>query len=161
VLVCNVTVAELVKVPPLGVIVGALTAAAGGDATDKAELVVAWYCLFFPVTLIVYLPTPAELEAVSFSCVEQFGVQEVGEKAAETPCGKPETEKLMERLLEPAAKVALIVVVPDDPCVTATVPVLESDKLDAWVDVAAAVRTVSEDKPTEVSELWLESACMA
>ena len=52
-LVCNVTVAELVKVPPLGVIVGALTAAAGGDATDKAKLVVASYCLFFPVTVIV------------------------------------------------------------------------------------------------------------
>ena len=72
---------------------------------------------------------------MSFSCVEQFGVQEVGEKAAETPCGSPETEKLMERRLEPAAKVALIVVVPDDPCVTVTGPVLESDKLDVWVDV--------------------------
>ena len=81
-------------------------------------------------------------------------MQELGEKAAETPCGSPETEKLMERLLEPAAKVALIAVVADDPCVTVTGPVVESDKLDAWVDVAPAVRTVSEeDKPTEVSEL--------
>ena len=52
-LVCNVTVAELVKVPPLGVIVGALTATAGGRATDKVKLVVAWYRLFFPVTVIV------------------------------------------------------------------------------------------------------------
>ena len=99
---------------------------------------------------------------MSFSCVEQFGVQELGEKAAETPCGSPETEKLMERLLEPAAKVALIVVVADDPCVTVTGPVLESDKLDVWVDVAAAVRTTSEDdKPTELVELWLESAGIA
>ena len=99
---------------------------------------------------------------MSFSCVEQFRVQELGEKAAETPCGSPEIVKLMERLLEPAAKVALIGVVADDPCVTVTGPVLESDKSEVWVDVAAAVRTVSEeDKPTEVSELWLESAGIA
>ena len=99
---------------------------------------------------------------MSFSCVEQFGVQELGEKAAETPCGSPETEKLMERRLEPAAKVALIVVVPDDPCVTVKGPVLESDKLDVWVDVSAAARTTSEDdKPTEVVEIWLESAGIA
>jgi hypothetical protein len=91
---------------------------------------------------------------VSFSSVEQFGVQEFGEKAAETPCGSPETEKLMERLLEPAAKVALIVVVADDPSVTVRGPVVESDKLDAWVDVAAEVRTTSEDdKPAELAEL--------
>ena len=91
---------------------------------------------------------------MSFSCAEQSGVQEFGEKAAETPCGSPETEKLMERLLEPAAKVALIVVVPDDPCVNVKGPELESDKLDAWVDVAAEVRTTSEDdKPAELAEL--------
>ena len=89
-------------------------------------------------------------------------MQEFGEKAAETPCGSPETEKLIERLLEPAAKVALIAVVADDPCVTVTGPVLESDKLEVCVDVAAAVRTVSEDdKPTELVEFWLESAGIA
>ena len=99
---------------------------------------------------------------MSFNCVEQFGVQELGEKAAETPCGSPETVKLIERLLEPSAKVALIVVVADDSCVTVTGPVLESDKLDVRVDVAAAVRTVSEDdKLREVVEFWLESAGIA
>ena len=51
---------------------------------------------------------------MSFSCVEQFGVQEFGEKAAETPCGSPATEKLIERFLE-AFKVAAIVVVADEP----------------------------------------------
>ena len=99
---------------------------------------------------------------MSFSCVEQFGVQEFGEKAAETPCGSPETEKLIERFLD-ADKVALIVVVTDDPCVTVTGPVLavtgpvlESDRPD--VDVAAEVRTISEDdKPTEPTEFWLKS----
>ena len=92
---------------------------------------------------------------MSFSCVEQFGVHEFGEKAAETPCGSPETEKLIERFLE-ADKVALIVVVTDDPCVTVTGPVLESDRPD--VDIAAEVRTISEDdKPTELTEFWLKS----
>ena len=99
---------------------------------------------------------------MSVNCVEQFGVQELGEKAAETPCGSPETEKLMERLLEAAAKVALIVVVADDPCVTATGPVLESDKLDVWVDVSAEARTTSEeDRPKESVDIWLESAGIA
>ena len=98
---------------------------------------------------------------MSVSCVEQFRVQELGEKAAETPCGSPETEKLIERFLE-ADKVALIVVVTDDPCVTVTGPVLESDKLDVWVDVAAEVKTISEDdKLVEVTESWLESAGIA
>ena len=98
---------------------------------------------------------------MSVSCVEQFGEQEFGEKAAETPCGSPETEKLIERFLN-VAELALIVVVTDDPCVTVTGPVLESDKLDVWVDVAAEVRTILEDdKPAEVVELWFESAGMA
>lgn len=86
-------------------------------------------------------------------------IADVGENAAETPCGSPETEKLIDLFLE---AVALIVVVTDDPCVSATGSVLESDKLDVWVDVAAAVRTASEDdKPREVVELWFESAGIA
>lgn len=52
-LVCKLTLTELAKLPPFGFIVGALTAAMGGWVTDKAKLVVAWYCLFFPVTVIV------------------------------------------------------------------------------------------------------------
>ena len=85
-------------------------------------------------------------------------MQEFGENDAETPCGSPETEKLIERFLE-ADKVALIVVVTDAPCVTVTAPGLESDKPEVCVDVDAEVRTVSEaDKPREVSELWLETA---
>lgn len=77
------------------------------------------------------------------SCVEQFGLQELGKKAAEIPCGSPETEKLIGLFRDVAE--ALIVVVTDDPCATVTGPVLESDKPDVWVDVAAAVRTISED----------------
>ena len=98
---------------------------------------------------------------MSFSCVKQFGVQEFGEKAAETPCGSPETEKLIERCLE-AVEVALMVILFDDPCVTVMEAAFESDKLDVRVDVAAEVRTISEDdKPPEVVELWLESAGVA
>jgi hypothetical protein len=51
VLVCNVTVDDSVKVPPLGVMVGVLTAIVG-CVTDKLKLVAAWYCLFFPLTVI-------------------------------------------------------------------------------------------------------------
>ena len=98
---------------------------------------------------------------MSFSCVEQLGVQELGEKAAETPGGSPETENLIDRYRD-VDKVAPIVVVTDDPCVTVTGPELESDKLDVWVDVAAAVRIVPEDdKTVELREFWLESAGIA
>jgi hypothetical protein len=100
----------------------------------------------------------AEVEAWNVSCVEQFGLHDFGENAAETPCGSPETEKLIDRFLK---AVALIVLVTDDPCVTITGGVSESDKLDVWVDVAA-VRTISEDaRSPDVVELWLESAGMA
>lgn len=49
-LVCNATVVDSVKVPPLGVMVGVLTAIVG-CATDKVKVVAAWYCLFFPLTV--------------------------------------------------------------------------------------------------------------
>ena len=64
---------------------------------------------------------------MSFSSVEQFGVQRFGEKLAEAPCGSPEIEKSMERFLE-RAEVVLIVVVTDEPCVTVTRPEFASDK---------------------------------
>ena len=93
---------------------------------------------------------------MSVSCIEQFGVQDFGEKAAETPCGRPETEKFMERFPE-LVEVALIVVVTDDPWVTVTGPGLESDKLDVWL--AAAVRTASEaDVSVELTESCVASA---
>src|SRR5262249_31552416 len=41
-------------------------------------------------------------------------------------------------------------------------PLLESDRSDVWVDVAAEVRTASEaDKSVEVSAFWLETAGIA
>lgn len=79
---------------------------------------------------------------MSVSCVEQFGLQELGEKAAEIPCESPETEKLTGFFRDVAE--ALIVVVTDAPCVTVTAPELESDKLDVCVDVAEAFRRVPE-----------------
>jgi hypothetical protein len=157
VLVCNVTVVDSVKVPPLGVMVGVLTAVAG-CMTNKVKLVAAWYCLFFPLTVIGYLPSTAEVEAVSVSWGEQSGVQEFGEKTPETPCGSPDTEKLMGHFFD-AISVALTVVVADAPCIRETDAALESVKLDFWVDVVADIRVVSaEAKLVEVSEPWLESA---
>jgi hypothetical protein len=52
VLVCKFTVVDSAKVPPLGVMVGVLTATVG-CVTDKLKLVAAWYCLFFPLTVTV------------------------------------------------------------------------------------------------------------
>ena len=99
---------------------------------------------------------------MSVRCVEQLGVQEFGEKTAETPCGSPDTEKEVVERLRDIVELALIVVVTDAPCVTVTGPVLESDKPDVWVDVGAAVRMVSEeDKFAEVTLSWLESAGIA
>ena len=51
-LVCNATVVDSVKVPPLGLMVGGLTATVG-CLTDKVKLVTAWYGLFLPLTVTV------------------------------------------------------------------------------------------------------------
>ena len=99
---------------------------------------------------------------MSFSCVEQFGVQEFGEKAAETPCGSPETEKLIiERFLKVVDELALIVVVTDDPGVNVRGLGFESDKLAEVVCPAAVSAASVDDSPKEVSELWLDSAGIA
>lgn len=66
---------------------------------------------------------------MSVSCIEQSGVQEFGEKTPETPCGSPDTEKLIGHFFK-EVRVALIVVVTDDPCIRETDPALESAKLD-------------------------------
>jgi hypothetical protein len=52
VFVCNVTVVDSVKLPPLGFMVGVLTATVG-CLTDKLKLVTAWYGLFFPLTVTI------------------------------------------------------------------------------------------------------------
>jgi hypothetical protein len=99
------------------------------------------------------------VEAVSVSCVKQLGVQDFGENAVEIPCGRPETEKFIERFLK-LVDAALIIVMTADPWVTVTGSGLDSDRLD--VGVAAAVRTVSEeDKLVEATESWVESAAIA
>ena len=79
---------------------------------------------------------------MSFSSVVQFGVHKFGEKVPETSCGSPETEKVTERFLK-AAKVALILVVANDPCVRVIGRVLESDKIEVRA-VAAGISIVSE-----------------
>ena len=54
-------------------------------------------------------------------------MHDFGENAAETPCGSPETKKLIDPFLR---AVALRLIVTDDPCVTITGGVSDSDKLD-------------------------------
>ena len=84
-----------------------------------------------------------------------------GEKAAEIPWGSPATEKLMERFLR-APKVALIVVLTDDPGATVTRPELESDRPAVCSDVDVVIRVVSEEDKVEVlTESRLETGAIA
>ena len=92
--VCIVTEAELVKLPPLGVIVGVATVATVGRLTVKLNVVV----LVIPppdvVTVILELPAAVELLVLIVSVEEQLGLQLVEENEAVAPGGKPEAEKV-------------------------------------------------------------------
>ena len=89
-----VTETELVKLPPLGVIVGVATVVIGGRLTVKLNVVV----LVIPppdaVTVTLELPAAVELVVLRVSVEEQLGLQLVEENEAVTPVGKPEAEKL-------------------------------------------------------------------
>jgi hypothetical protein len=60
----------------------------------------------------------AEEVAEMVMVVEQLGVQEVGEKEAEAPEGRPETEKDPTDWEVPEAKLKLTVELPDEPFCT-------------------------------------------
>ena len=80
-----------------------------------------------PVTVIVEFPVVAELLAVRVSVEEQVGLQEVGEKDALTPEGRPEALKLTDCAL-PADKVAVTELVTELPCDTVLAPPLLIEK---------------------------------
>ena len=78
-----------------------------------------------PVTVIGTVPVGVDELVEMVNCVEQVGVQAVGVKEAVAPLGSPEAEK--ETLwLEPAVRVAVIVVEPAVPCITVIPPELDS-----------------------------------
>ena len=78
-----------------------------------------------PVTVIGKVPVGVDELAEIVNCVEHVGVQAVVLKEAVAPLGSPEAEK--ETLwLEPAVRVAVIVVEPAVPCITVIPPELDS-----------------------------------
>src|SRR5215471_17506038 len=92
--VCIVTETELVKLPPLGVIVGVVTVATVGRLTAKLNVVVLVNPPPDAVTVMVELPAAIELLALMVIVEEQVGLQLVDEKEALAPVGKPEARKV-------------------------------------------------------------------
>jgi len=90
--VCNVTETELVKLPPLGLIVG--VAAVGRLFTVKLKVVVLVTPPPVAVTVIGKVPAGVELVVLTVRVEEQVGLQEADEKEAVAPVGRPEAEKV-------------------------------------------------------------------
>jgi hypothetical protein len=92
--VCIVTRTELVKVPPLGAIVGVATVLTVGRLTVKLNVVVLVTPPPDAVTVTLELPAAVELLVLMVIVEEQLGLQLVEEKDAAAPAGKPEAEKV-------------------------------------------------------------------
>ena len=88
------TETELVKLPPLGVIVGVATVVIGGRLTVKLKIVVLVTPPPDAMTVTLELPTAVELLALMVRVEEQLGLQLAEENDAVAPVGKPEAEKL-------------------------------------------------------------------
>ena len=88
------TETELVKLPPLGVIVGVATVVIGGRLTVKLKVVVLVTPPPDAVTVTLELPAAMELLALIVRVEEQLGLQLAEENDAVAPAGKPEAEKL-------------------------------------------------------------------
>src|SRR6266576_645166 len=123
----SVTGTELVKLPPLGVIVGVATVDATGALTIKVNAVV--FVTPPPTALTVTVELPAEVAPLVLmaSVEEQVGLHEAGEKDAVAPEGSPESEKETDCEL-PDAKVAVMELFAEDPAVTEIAPELLIEK---------------------------------
>jgi hypothetical protein len=89
-----VTETELVKLPPLGVIVGVATVVIGGRLTVKLKIVVLVTPPPDAMTVTLELPTAVELLALMVRVEEQLGLQLAEENDAVAPVGKPNAEKV-------------------------------------------------------------------
>jgi len=87
--VCNVTETELVKLPPLGLVVGA---AAVGKLTVRLDEVVRLSPLLVAATAMADVPAGVELLALIVKVDEQVALQLAEENEAVDPEGKPATE---------------------------------------------------------------------
>src|SRR5206468_3874512 len=87
-----------------------------------------------PVTVMVAGPVGVLAAVVRVRVVEHVGVQEVLEKEALAPAGSPEAEKVTACEL-PETRVAVMVFVTDEPCVTDLSPPFASEKSNGAVTV--------------------------
>jgi hypothetical protein len=88
-----VTETELVKLPPLGVIVGLATVVTVGRLTVKLNVVVLVTPPPDAVTVTLELPAAVELLVLIVRIEEQPGLQLAEEKEAVAPEGSPEVLK--------------------------------------------------------------------
>ena len=89
--VCNVTETELVKLPPLGLIVGVATV---GKLTVKLNEVVRVTPPPAADTVMADVPAGVEPLVLIVNVEEQVGLQLEEEKEAVAPPGNPEVEKV-------------------------------------------------------------------
>jgi hypothetical protein len=98
------------------------------ELTVKVKLVVLVTPPPAPVTTIVYVPTGVDAAVAIVRRLEQVGLQFVCEKEALAPEGSPDTEKETS-WGDPETRVAVIVLVADDPWVADILIELASEKL--------------------------------
>jgi hypothetical protein len=133
-----VTETELVKLPPLGVIVGVATVVSVGRLTVKLKVVVWVTPPPNAVTVTLELPAAVELLALIVSVEEQLGLQLAEENDAVAPVGKPEAEKVTAWAF-PDVKAALMELVTEEPAKTDLSPELDREKPNGWVSVNEAL----------------------
>ena len=132
------TETELVKLPPLGVMVGVATV---GRATVKLNVLVRVTPPPLADTVMVDVPAGVVPMVVPMVNVEeQVGLQLAGENEAVAPAGNPEAENVTGCAL-PETNVAVIELVTDDPAVTDLFPVLLREKSNGCVTVNEALAT--------------------
>ncbi len=133
-----VTETELAKLPPLGVIVGVATVETTTALTLRVKAVV--LVTPPPVAVTVTEKSPAGVDPLVaiVRTVEQEGLQDVVEKEAVAPEGRPEAEKETDWLL-PELRLAVIEFEAEEPALAETSPELVSEKSKGWMTVREAL----------------------
>ena len=121
------TVIALVKVPPLGLIVGVATGCTD-ELTVRVKVVVFVNPPLLALTVTVEVPAGVAPLVVILRFVEHVGVQETAEKEPVAPEGKPETLKETGWGI-PDVSVALMALLSEEPGMTDRFPMLEIAKL--------------------------------
>ena len=125
------TVPEVPELGEIFVIVGVCGPVGAAAFTVSWKLVVWVTPPPLPNTFIVYAAAGVVGAVVTVIVVEQFGVQLVWENVAVAPAGRPLAENAT-LCGEPVPTIdACMVFVTEEPCVTARLPLFESEKLNA------------------------------